>query len=109
MAVKRSLGWMGASQLISFALQFAASIVVARLLTPYELGVYAVAVATVGALAAFQALGLGNLVVRESELSRDFIASIYTINSLLAVGLAGAIAMAGFAGSWWFHDRHVRD
>jgi len=109
MAVKRSLGWMGASQLISFALQFAASIVVARLLTPYELGVYAIAVATVGALAAFQALGLGNLIIREKELSRDLVASIYTINSMLAVGLAGAIALAGFGGSWWFHDDHVRD
>ncbi len=109
MAVKRSLGWMGASQLVSFALQFAASIVVARLLTPYELGVYAVAVATVGALAAFQALGLGNLIIREKELTRDLVASIYTINALLAVGLASAIALAGFAGSWWFHDKHVRD
>lgn len=109
MAVKRSLAWMVASQAVSFAFQFAASIVVARFLTPYELGVYAIAVATVGVLVAFQALGLGNIIVRERELTREMIASVYTVNSLLAVFLSLAIAAVALVGGFWIKDNHVRD
>lgn len=109
MAVRRSLAWMAASQGLSFTLQFAASIVVARFLSPYELGVYAIAVATVGVLVAFQALGLGNLIVRERELSDDMVSSIYTINSLMAVCLSIAIVIVAIAGGFWIKDNHVRD
>lgn len=109
MAVKRSLAWMAGSQMASFVLQFAASVAVARLLTPYELGVYAVAMAVVGALALIQAVGLGNLIVREADLSKDIIANVFTINLILSLALSGAIAGIGYAGAAFFRDPHVRD
>ena len=44
-SVRRSLAWMAVSQGGLFIIQFGTSLVIARLLTPYEMGVFAIAVA----------------------------------------------------------------
>lgn len=100
---------MAGSQTISFIVQFAASVVVARLLTPYELGIYAVAIATVGAVALIQALGLGGLVVREPDLTPETITTVFTINALVSVLISVSVVGLAFGGEKIFHDRNVRD
>ena len=94
MSLKSSLSWMGLAQLISFGLQFATSIVLARYLTPYEAGIYGISLATVGLLSLVQALGLSALIVREEVLTTEIARTAFTINALIAVGLATAIALA---------------
>ena len=42
-SVRQSLAWMMLSQGGLFLLQFGGSVAMARLLTPYEMGIYAVA------------------------------------------------------------------
>ena len=71
MSLKRSLAWMALAQGCSLVMQFAASVVLARYLTPYETGIYAVALAMVGILALMQALGLHSLIVREENLTQE--------------------------------------
>src|ERR1700746_1335783 len=57
-SVRQSLAWMMLSQGGLFLLQFGGSVAMARLLTPYEMGIYAVASAIVGILGAIRATGL---------------------------------------------------
>ena len=45
MNLRRSLGWAFSQELLTFALQFVGSLVMARLLTPAEFGVFALAMA----------------------------------------------------------------
>jgi O-antigen/teichoic acid export membrane protein len=66
---------MMASQGVLFILQFVGSVVLARLLTPYEMGVYAVAAAIMGILGIVQAFGLTLFIVREAEISSDLMAT----------------------------------
>ena len=54
MSVRRNMIWMAASQTSAFIAQFVTTIVLARLLTPYEMGIFA------AALAVAAELGLGS-------------------------------------------------
>jgi O-antigen/teichoic acid export membrane protein len=108
MAVRRSLAWMAFGQGVFFCLQFAGSVAVARLLTPYEIGVFAIAMATVGLVSVIQAIGLNNFVVREQVLTRDIIASASAANALISVLLALTIAGLGYLGGALFKEPGVR-
>lgn len=90
---------MALSQGSLFVLQFGTSVVIARLLTPYEMGIFAVAVAVVGLLSILRALGLPAYLVRSPELSEALLASVFTVNAaigvLLACGIAGLSVLGG--------------
>ena len=98
---------MGLAQAISVVLQFTASIVLARQLTPYEMGVFAIAVATTSSLAIIQTMGLQSLLVREEALTPNLSTTAFSINALLALTLCGAILAAGALGRAVFHDGGV--
>ncbi|MDQ2764317.1 MAG: oligosaccharide flippase family protein [Pseudomonadota bacterium] len=84
-----------------FIFQFGGSVILARLLTPYEMGVYAVAMAITGVLSAIQAFGLVGFVVREHEMTEDLLASAFTINAALALVLSAAVfGLSTFGGQF---------
>ncbi len=107
MALKTSLAWMGFAQLAAFGLQFAASVVLARRLTPHEMGIYAAAAALVGAISIVQSLGLPALIVREEQLTPEVRATAFTVNALISIGLCMAIAAASVAGGRLLGDARV--
>jgi O-antigen/teichoic acid export membrane protein len=108
MSYKRRLAWMGLSQACFFGVQFAGSVIVARLLTPYDMGVYAIAMAITGVLSILQAFGLNGFIVREPELSAHITRSVFTINLLLSIALSGLIAGLGPLGGRVLHEDGVR-
>ncbi len=107
-SVRRSLAWMMLSQGGLFVLQFGGSVVIARYLTPYEMGVYAVAYAIVGILNTIRSMGLNVLLVREPELTSDAVKTSFTINAILATVTAAAIASMSVAGGAWLGDSGVK-
>src|SRR6201989_3002525 len=82
---------MGLGQAAFFLLQFAGSVVLARLLTPYEMGVYALAAALVGVLSIVQSFGMSAFIVREASLDPDDVTTAFTINVAISLGLAAVI------------------
>lgn len=109
MAMRRSLAWMGLAQGSFFVLQFAGSVVLARLLTPHDMGVYAIALALVGLLGIVQTVGMQSFVVREPNITTDLLSTAQTINTVISVGLSCAIFLLGVAGGRFFEDPGVRD
>ncbi len=95
MTLKRNLAWMGLGQGFFFLLQFASSVVIARLLSPYEMGVFAIAAALVGILALVQAFGMGNFIVREKALDPADVFTAFTINAIISVVLAVSLCGIG--------------
>ena len=91
-----------------FLLQFGGSVAMARLLTPYEMGIYAVASAIVGILGAIRAVGLNIFLIREPDLNPDALATSFTINAILAMVAAAAIAAFGSAGGTILGDTGVQ-
>lgn len=100
MSVRRSMTYMFASQGSMFVLQFCGSVVLARLLTPYDMGVYAIAAAIIGIIGIVQAFGLTMFIIRETDATEDMIASAFTINIVLAALLSVMIVVLSvFGGS----------
>ena len=108
MSLRRGLAWMTLSQGGFFVLQFGGSVVLARLLTPYEMGVYAVAVAITGVLGAIQAFGLTGFMVREQDMSQQLLASAFTVNAALAALLSAAVAGLSTFGGQFLREAGVR-
>ena len=109
MSLKRSLAWMALAQGCSLVLQFAASVVLARYLTPYESGIYAVALAIVGILALMQALGLHSLIVREENLTQEIRTEFFTLNVCISLLLSLSIAAISLFGGSFLNDKGVHE
>lgn len=99
---------MAVSQGCFFFVNFGASIFLARLLSPYEMGIYAVAVAFAAVLSILQAAGLNGFIVREAEMTPALQISVFTMNAILSVVLAILIAIAGIFGDVFLHTHGVR-
>lgn len=107
MAVRRNLAWMALGQMAFFLIQFGGTVVLARVLSPYEMGVYAVGAAIVGILTLLQAFGLGNFIVREASLDSRHVATAFTINAFISVVLSALIFAVSFFTRYWAPDTGV--
>lgn len=99
---------MAMSQVGLFIMQFATSLVIARLLTPYEMGVFAIAFAIVGLLATLRGLGLSGYVVRATEVNPGLLATLFTINAALALIVSVIIAGLSLLGGALLGEPGVR-
>jgi O-antigen/teichoic acid export membrane protein len=100
-SIKTSLAWLGTAQAMTFLFQFVSSVVLARYLTPAEMGVFAIGLATVAMLAALQNFGLQPLVVREESLTPQLQTTIFTANAgSLILQSAATYLLASFGASF---------
>ena len=105
--VRKALFWSFAGQTSAMIVTFAGSVVVARLLTPHDVGIYAVAMATIGILQLSTSFGVGLYVVREEQLTPDTVDAAFSMNALLSAGLALLVFAASFAGERFLREPAV--
>ena len=72
----------------------ASTMIVARLLTPEEIGTFAIASAIVMVISEFRLLGAGNYLIREKELTKDKIRSATGLTIIISWGLGILIWVA---------------
>lgn len=97
----RNAGWLFAGQGLSFVVQAASFIILARLLQSSEYGILAGAVALVTIASQFGAMGAGQLYMRYVSADRAS-SQRYWGNALLSVFTIGGalVALLWFAGPW---------
>lgn len=95
MSVRRSVAWAFSGQVLTFAVQFAGSIVITRLLSPYELGVFAISMAALGIVQVFATFSISSYLIREPTTDANVQAAAFSVNAILAVGLT--IILIGFS------------
>lgn len=98
-SVRLSLAWSYGAHLLVFAVTFAGMVVVSRLLTPRELGIFGVGFAIAGVLSAVSYFGVANFLIRERELSPQIIATCFTVNAILSIAIAAALLALGTLGA----------
>lgn len=96
MSVRRSLAWAYSGQFIAFAVQFGGSVVIARLLSPHELGIFAIAMAAVGIIQIITSFGIVSYIVRETNLTTSVLDAAFTINAILILSLCVALTAFSF-------------
>ncbi len=107
LSVRRSLFFSFAEKYTSFVFAVAAIVIVSRLLTPKEIGVYSVAVGLTTLANTLRTFGVSSYLVQVTHLTEGIIRTSFTINLIIAWVLAVAL----FATSWrvgtFFHDTGV--
>lgn len=83
-------------------LQFVASIILARLLAPAEIGIFSVAAALIALAQAVRDFGVGQYIIQERELTPEKIRAAFSVSLVVAVVLAAVTAaLSGLAAEFY--------
>ena len=107
MSVRLSLAWTYLAQALNFVIAFGSSIVVARLVSPRDFGIFGMAVAITTILNVFMQLGLAKYIVREAKADTEMLRSLFTINAILTLGYIITILLGAFAAFKLFNSPEV--
>lgn len=91
MSVRLSLSWTYLAQTLNFLISFVSSIIVARLVSPRDFGIFAMAVAITTVLNVLMQLGLAKYIMREPTVDRNLLRSLFTVNAVLTAFYVVAI------------------
>jgi len=86
-SLRTSIAWTFSEQTLQQLLQLASAVIIARLLTPEELGVFALAYAAAAVLTALRTFGVGNYLIREHKLNREKIRSAFAVMLVMSWSL----------------------
>ena len=100
MSIRRAATWAMTAQYYGFALQFVASLILARyFISPEQLGLFSISFAAISLIAFLQDFGVARYISGEQDLTEEKRRTAYTISmsvswliALLCVGLAWPIA-----------------
>ena len=108
-SVRRNLAWMTASQGTLFVIQFITGLIIARLLTPFDMGIFSVGVAVVGLLSLVRGLGLSNFLVRAPAGDVALIQGVFTVNAAISLLVSALICLLSLAGAALLDEPGVRN
>lgn len=101
-SARRALFYSYLSNYLSLGLNFAASIIIARLLTPSEVGVFSIAAAFVALGHIIRDFGVSQYVIQEQELTPTKIRAAFTVTLLIGWCIALLIwLLAPLAGTFY--------
>jgi PST family polysaccharide transporter len=99
--------WRLAGSLVGAVSQLTIGVLLARLLTPADFGVAALAYVVLGLAQPLSDLGLGNAVVQRAELTERHVRTAFTFSTLLGVTVAAIVIAAAPLGATVMRDTNV--
>ena len=99
-AVRKSLLVQLADSYVGLVLQVISAAIIARLLSPTEIGIFAVAAVIFSMASQFRDFGLGEYLIQERDLSNDKIRAAFAANIMVSWTMAVLV----FASSWQVAD-----
>lgn len=107
-SVRRSLGFAFLERYLLIALQLLSFTLMARLLTPAQIGVYSVSMALISMAQVVRDFGLANYLIQRKELGAEDVGSALGVSLLLGGGLfLGTNAAAPWVGAFYRDDSLV--
>lgn len=103
--IRRSFALNLAQQYGCAAIAFISVVILARLLTPAEVGIYSVSAAVISVAHMLRDFGIGRYLIQESDLSTERFRTAYGIGIAIAWSLAAAL----FAFRWPFAEFYADD
>lgn len=108
-SVRRALVLSFAERYALIAIALASNILIARLLTPEQIGLYSVSLAIIGIAQVLRDFGIGNFLIQEKNLSEAHIRTAFGISLLIGVSLFVIVYLAApLAGNFYSNDRMVQ-
>lgn len=104
MSTRKALAFSYLDRYASLIIGFATSMIIARLLTPTELGVFSIAMVLIGFLGPFRDMGVGQYIIQEKDLTIDRIRAAWTIQLFLGVSIALIIFLMRNVVAEFYHE-----
>lgn len=108
-SVRKSLAISLTERYLVFGLQFLSSLVLARLLSPHEFGVYSVAVVLMGFIHVVRDMGVGQYLVQEATLDRQKIRAVAGAVLTMSWLLAPVVFFAAGPVAAFYREPGLRD
>jgi len=93
MSIRRSLGISAFSQFSTFAINFASVIIVSRLLTPSEIGIFSVAASILAFAHVFREFGVGQFLIQAKEITRERLRAAFTVTLAISWAIAALLLL----------------
>ena len=107
MTLRKSLVYSFAERYMSIVLSLASFVILARLLTPEDIGIYSVAIALLSIAHIIRDFGIGAYLVQEKELTHERIQSAFTITLITAISLFFIIQAIAVPVSKFYNDNRM--
>jgi O-antigen/teichoic acid export membrane protein len=106
-SARRAVLFAFAQRYFSFALQLGTSIVMARLLTPQETGIFSLAATAVAIGGIVREFGIGDYIVSQKEMTPEKVRAAFTVTIGVAWSIALVIALAAYPLAALYHEPGV--
>lgn len=109
MTIRRSFAFSLLEKYASTAINIGSTLVLARLLTPEEIGVFSVGAAVVGMLHALRDFGVTNYLIQEREVGREKLRTAFTVTLGLSWLFAALLFLAAAPAARFYGEDGVRE
>jgi len=109
MSTRRSLFFSFLDRYASLAISVVSSMVLARLLTPADIGVFSVTMVLLMFLSTVRDMGAGQYLVQEKELTTDRIRAVWAVQLGLGLGLGCLVLLASYPVAVFYGEPRMRD
>lgn len=106
-SVRRALILSMAERYLLIALGLASNILLARLLTPEEIGLYSVSIALIGIAQVLREFGIGNFLIQVKTLTDDHVRTAFGFSLAIGITLFLAIFLAAPLAGTFYNDERV--
>lgn len=96
------------SQGIMFVIQLASTMILARILSPADYGINAMAVAITGFANVFSNLGLSTSTVQRADINHQQVSTLFWINASIGVLLTVVIAALSPVAAWFYNTSEIQ-
>jgi O-antigen/teichoic acid export membrane protein len=109
MSTRKSLFFSFLDRYAGLAMSVGSSMVIARLLTPAEIGVFSVTMVLLTLVASVRDMGAGQYLVQERELTTERIRAVWAVQLGLGLGLACVVLLASYPVAVFYKEPRMRD
>ena len=107
MSARRSLGLTAATQIVIVALSFVTVVIVSRLLTPEEIGIFSVSVALVVIAHVFRDFGVAHFLLQTPEVTTQRKRAAFTVTLVFSWSMAALLVLMHPVAARFYDDERV--
>jgi O-antigen/teichoic acid export membrane protein len=107
--LKTAFAYSVSSRYLGLVLQAITVIVLARLLTPEEIGIYTVAMMFIGAAQLFRDFGIADYLIKEETLNSDNVSAAFSLALVMGLGLAISIYLLSTVVADYYSEPGIED
>ena len=109
MTIRKALGYSYLDRYASLVVGIVSSMVIARLLTPADIGVFSVTMVLLSFVSTVRDMGAGGYLVQEKELTPDRVRAVWAVQLGVGIGLALLVLLSRTPVAWFYHEPRIYD